>query len=1019
MYREKLDEIMYTVNNKAISTKILQHMDKIRNNDDEGQARRFVWELIQNAKDVAQENVPLKISMTLDNDRFIFAHNGKDFRLKNLLSLINQVSGKNADDGTTGKFGTGFITTHLLSEKVKVRGILNDFGFEPRRFEVLLDRSGHSDEDIIGAVDRAMDSVRNVDDNPAAVYSCEMLNTEFEYALTTEYSRKVAETGMNDACCNLFYCMAFVPQIYEISLTDNISGTKTVYTRGKLEKLEGDISLLTIMENDTEHTVIFASDGEVQVAAEVKDGAALDISSKTSRLFCDFPLIDNLLFPFPAAVNSSAFRVNEPRSCITLTDNPNSTDSELNKRLMKQAVVLFGELLIYLEKNGYKSLYNLINTPKVFKRSDVSDSWINENILAEIAKSVSVRKILPGSDGLFAAADTKLILPNAERPELTEELNGLLSGLSEYSIITEDIDSWSTALRSLNSESFTFFSINDLLVMTDKAANKDELLKVIKPDIYHVWLRQLFDCAVKAEELRNNIYAGNYKIIPTQSCLLKPITEVYSEETEIDEYYKDLCDVIDRYVSIHKCLHIRSKLISKYYDISEIEGIHAFDVSKVGSHIQMGTRNDYTRQYLNACKAAMLMGACCSDERIYRTYKNIVKDMPERYEPKLRLHENVFENSHRYLTFRLQERFSNFADRSDGLEGILNRCGGEENVVDAINCFHELWEKYCQPSYSSVPVLIENSDGSISLECICPNVASFVINDNIDDRLRDIYRRIVTDGAAIIDKRIIVGKSMQIRKMDELRAASLIGNKITAELKEGSIFNKPKEFQLACSLLMRWINSNEKKAFELFPAYASKEDRMQLMTPEAAAELSDELDRYNELIKEHGCDSIEELMQKLTELNAQTYEPIEDYMAWYGDFGYDPRRNNLDDVLTAIGNAGEKIAVKLLRQQYGENAEIILCNTDAYKQQGYDIIVNAGGETYYYEVKTRTQTSVKRHSLNFSRSQAALFRSKNYRVLLVVINKQYELSSSVEFSDMFDCFESGSFTRSDGYSVIV
>ena len=251
--------------------------------------------------------------------------------------------------------------------------------------------------------------------------------------------------------------------------------------------------------------------------------------------------------------------------------------------------------------------------------------------------------------------------------------------------------------------------------------------------------------------------------------------------------------------------------------------------------------------------------------------------------------------------------------------------------------------------------------------------------------------------------------------MDELNAASLIGNRITAELKDGSIFNKPKDFQLACSLLMRWINANEKKAYELFPAYASKEDRMQLMTPEAAAEISDQLDRYNDIIKEHGCGSIEELVQKLAEYS-QPYDPTSEYIDWYGDFGYDPRRNNLDDVLKAIG---EKIAIELLRRQYGDDAEIILCNTDAYKQQGYDIIVNAGGETYNYEVKTRTQTSMYRHSLNFSRSQAALFRSKNFRVLLVVINKNYELSSSVEFSDLFDCFECGSFTRTDGYKVTV
>lgn len=1016
MYREKLDEIMYSVNNKAISTKILQHMDRIRNNDDEGQARRFVWELIQNAKDVAREDIPLKISMTLDKDRFTFAHNGKDFRLKNLLSLINQVSGKNADDGTTGKFGTGFITTHLLSEQVKVRGILNDFGFEPRNFEVLLDRSGHSDEEIIGAVDRAMDSVRCVDDNAAAVYSGDMLNTEFEYALTTDYSRRVAETGMNDACCNLFYCMAFVPQIYEITLVDNIGGTKTVYTRGSLERYDGNISALTIMENGTEHKVIFASDGEVQVAAEVKDGAALDISSKTSRLFCDFPLIDDLLFPFPTAVNSSEFRVNEPRSCITLTDNPNSTDSELNKRLMKQAVVLFGELLKYLEEKGYKSLYNLINTPKVFKRSDISDSWIKENILAKIAENVFQRRILPGIDGLFAAADTKLVLPNAERPELTNELNGLLIGLSEYSVITEDIDSWSGALNSLDSEVFKFLGINDLLVMTYKAADIGSLQNVVKSDVF-VWLRQLLDCAVKAEELRNNIYAGNYKLIPTQSGYLKPITEVFSEDTVIDEYYKDICDIIDRYVDSISRLDVRSRLISKTYDISGIDGIAEYDLSKVGAHIRLGTRSVYTDYYEAAKTVVKLMGACCPDERIFRTYSCLL-DMPERYAPVLKFNNSIWDNTYLALTFIFQSYIYKLAKLPDGFEQLTDACGGEENAIDTINCFHELWDKHCQPSNYYAPVLIEAADGKVIMKNARPYSIDYVINDGIDDRLKDIYRRIVTDGAAIIDKRIIVGKGMNIKSMDELNAASLIGNRITSELKEGSIFNKPKDFQLACSLLMRWINANEKNAYELFPAYASKEDRMQLMTPEAAAEISDQLDRYNDIIKEHGCGSIEELVQKLAEY-LQPYDPTADYIEWYGDFGYDPRRNNLDDVLKAIGDAGEKIAVELLRRQYGDDAEIILCNTDAYKQQGYDIIVNAGGETYNYEVKTRTQTSMYRHSLNFSRSQAALFRSKNYRVLLVVINRNYELSSSVEFSDIFDCFECGSFTRTDGYKVTV
>lgn len=44
MYKVKLDEIMYDVNNKFISSKIPQYMDNIRDKSDEEHARRFVRE---------------------------------------------------------------------------------------------------------------------------------------------------------------------------------------------------------------------------------------------------------------------------------------------------------------------------------------------------------------------------------------------------------------------------------------------------------------------------------------------------------------------------------------------------------------------------------------------------------------------------------------------------------------------------------------------------------------------------------------------------------------------------------------------------------------------------------------------------------------------------------------------------------------------------------------------------------------------------------------------------------------
>ena len=58
---------------------------------------------------------------------------------------------------TTGRFGTGFLTTHLLSERVLVRGVAKGRGFAPRKFKLSLDRSGTELEDIIAAVEAAKD----------------------------------------------------------------------------------------------------------------------------------------------------------------------------------------------------------------------------------------------------------------------------------------------------------------------------------------------------------------------------------------------------------------------------------------------------------------------------------------------------------------------------------------------------------------------------------------------------------------------------------------------------------------------------------------------------------------------------------------------------------------------------------------------------------------------------------------------------------------------------------------------
>jgi hypothetical protein len=114
---------------------------------------RWVWELIQNARDFPDRSRPMTIRIVVSPQEIIFAHNGRDFADEEILSLIYHGSTKQSNPEQLGQFGTGFLSTHLLSKRVQVRGTLRDREGVRTGFEFNLDRSG-DDADKVGAATR-------------------------------------------------------------------------------------------------------------------------------------------------------------------------------------------------------------------------------------------------------------------------------------------------------------------------------------------------------------------------------------------------------------------------------------------------------------------------------------------------------------------------------------------------------------------------------------------------------------------------------------------------------------------------------------------------------------------------------------------------------------------------------------------------------------------------------------------------------------------------------------------------
>lgn len=124
-YSDKLKQSQQKAYSAQTATKILKDLDDLRMGENKASERRWIWELLQNAKDVGFEDVKVSVEVNFDkSNSFVeFRHNGKPFSVDNITFLIEQVSTKERKliEGekpkTTGKFGTGRLFKILCQVK--------------------------------------------------------------------------------------------------------------------------------------------------------------------------------------------------------------------------------------------------------------------------------------------------------------------------------------------------------------------------------------------------------------------------------------------------------------------------------------------------------------------------------------------------------------------------------------------------------------------------------------------------------------------------------------------------------------------------------------------------------------------------------------------------------------------------------------------------------------------------------------------------------------------------------------
>lgn len=543
-YSEKIKELRSTAQETQAAIKIQDKLNELKSKDVVISSYRWIWELIQNAKDCTNSTGKIDIEIYFDSQLKIveFKHNGKLFATKNIVYLIEQVSTKerSRNSVSTGKFGTGFLTTNLLSPIITISGLLHDEDESNiARFQVTIDRSGESLDELKEAIKNSCDQLEANTFNITDAVDENAMNTMFSYSLD-ENGVNVAKVGLENFLITAPYVFAFVSELNKITVV--VDGSVTVYTRDRIGVTQSDNTFVSrIKKNDSPDAInIFTIQNDsLMLATEIKqynhENHIVHYSADLPRLFCDFPLLGTHNFTFPVVINSRGFDPTEPRNGIFLY----GTNGEQNKKILKEAVSLYASMIEYFIQNGYKDIYNIVCLPPIESKDWIDKEWYTNEIIDVLKDKIKGFPMFHMLDGSTKALEDEwdiedsVFLSSDESKDLRDEVWELSSKLFyDKHICKNEIEEWYSSLW----EECRNYGLIDLIQRVEKIGSLSKLQEKIQSPIE--WLNALYKLIYEKCVNNAEISKRDNKIFPNQHGDFCYIRELKTDGG-IDEVYKE------------------------------------------------------------------------------------------------------------------------------------------------------------------------------------------------------------------------------------------------------------------------------------------------------------------------------------------------------------------------------------------------------------------------------------------------------------------------------------------------
>ncbi|MBF0233025.1 MAG: hypothetical protein HQK65_08300 [Desulfamplus sp.] len=837
--------------NRLAAKGILEKLRKIRQRINvKSTARRLLWELIQNAKDnVALCNLNNRDSIEIDievgPDLMRFAHNNGFFKNENIRGLIRRYSSTDKDrdssnsepPSSTGRFGTGFMTTHILSEEVIVKGVfqVNEKTFS--NFTMPLDRKGILEKDIIDGIEKSFNSVEESIQNSKTfnIQSIEKFSTEFIYHLnkdTYEYA-KIAIEELNNSVA---YTLINLPQIKKIQVKNADQEYYYAIELKKEFKLEGrNISIFEISTNNHQSLIghyATIKDDYTSIIVPIKLESEKILIEKPGkqvpRLFLDFPLIgtENLNLPF--IINDPLFEPTEPRDGVSLTGG-NDSDTKKNSAIIIKAFQLYSKFATYAtHEEKWGNLFNLAEIKHPNKREWINQEWYEKTILNPFRKKLLQIPIVETSEEKRSSIHNNkgkalIAFPANLKPQIREEIwllaNDLFPGCFPK---REHIHEWD----KIKWDDFLDFGLKELSENIQRRKDIKSLSKELKKNEQDTikWLNNYYDLLNSEGKFIEAILKDNYKVIPNQNGVFKKKSELFLDD-DIEEDLKNILKIlgedikeklINRDVVIVASANIYEKTIQTFYpskEQKEIVDLINELLSPSNKILNIDNKNEAVNYLISLFpKTANIP---LHREKIYDLSKLLISDdLPEKKIIK-NWDDNIWKLADRIRIKDLLQTVSVF-NTVENLKNKINQINNTD-VFAWLQAFIDFLSEVNAKKYIQKEdcfAILPNQNGEFKIE-----EDLFLDDGNIDEDLKDIAYDLGYNIRSILLAKEIHLNLPDYRIRNQIDLAKEITDRIKPALKNIDARDENKK---AIRNLYLWMHNNKSSAQTLFETIYEK-----------------------------------------------------------------------------------------------------------------------------------------------------------------------------------------------------